>query len=132
MVKQIIYILENRTVVSLKAINKHVFKNTEELLAWLKPGMMLKFGGCRDGRGYRRLEEIVETTLPYGSYGIAYRIIGRKISLRPRYGKDAQGLSKIKIIEFLLEPYMTENSLDKLQAYFDTTTQEFVKIKIQK
>jgi hypothetical protein len=136
---QIIATIYNKNVPQLKPTRVKTFKNWDEVAKLITyEGILLKFSGCRDGRGYRVLQEITHTErqASYREDGIwnyrsypSYNILGRKVSIRPHYKKGVKGIVKI---DFLVEPYLTTNYIEKLQAYYDEVAKEFVKIKVPK
>lgn len=132
MLQTVLYTLKNTTIPGLRPKRVKEFANLEELKDWLKPDMIVKFGGCRDGKGYRRIEEIYErysTTLSVTSYQIVGRKVGTRVNYHPR---SLDYKLRFKNIELLLDTYMTTNDIKKLQAYFDPKAEQFIKIKVTK
>lgn len=83
-------------------------KFDETVVSKLKPGMIVKFKGTRDGLGYRKIESIIE----HAYHGNAnFAIIGKKVYLQRRSRFDAQNR---KIVEFEVTHESTENGIEKL------------------
>jgi hypothetical protein len=93
----------------------------ESLRLSLEPGMIVKFGGCRDGIGLR---EIIELN--------GDNVVGRKLTLRSIHKKlnpeDRYG----RVVGFEVEKtsYMSENHISKIQMWYDAELNQFVKLKV--
>lgn len=86
----------------------------------LKPGMIVKFSGCRDGVGLREIVEIKGES-----------IVGRRLDLKA-VREPREGFKFKVVVGYELEKtsYMSENSIKKIQMYFDELLDNFVKLKV--
>lgn len=132
----ILFNLKNRNRASLKPKSSITFSNIHELAGWLseKSEILLKFSGCRDGKGYRLVEEVVATDRADkdGNDFKSYEIVGRKVDTYVHYSKTKENERNTTRLELYTLPHVTVNGLEKVQAYFDPKLKEFVKIKIPK
>lgn len=94
--------------------------DVEHLRLILEAGMIVKFGGCRDGKGLREIIEINGDS-----------VVGRKLDLKHLYKKPEPGKKWGKSYGFQVvkSTYMSSNGLDKLQMYYDNELGHFVKVK---
>jgi hypothetical protein len=93
----------------------------ESLRLSLEPGMIVKFGGCRDGTGLREIIELNGDS-----------VVGRKLVLRTLYKKRGPEDRYGRVSGFEIEKtsYMSENHISKIQMWYDAQLDQFVKLKV--